>query len=128
MASVLTNNLTTTFIYIMIRLYLDNPGIGEFTWEKIFDNLPKARLESNNRHVVFVKDNFKSNVANIMREARERNVYIVRVRGYYKIVNIKDVIERYHKRQGIAPPSFPQSATNKAIWGGSRVVGKEVER
>ena len=117
MASPLLDSLTTTFINTMIRLYLDNPGIGEFTKEQIVDNLPRCSFYLD-LPTLYPKDDCIRRLADIMREARDRKVFIVRVRGYYKVVNIKEVIERYHKRQNVTPPPFPMPATNKVIWGG----------
>ena len=117
MPSKFVDNMTTSFIYTMIRLYLDYPGIGEFSWQQIKDNLPNKGYYFDVQYPI-TKENYESGIASIMKEARERDVYIVRKRGYYKIVNIREVLERYSKRQGIAPPSFKTPAINKTIWGG----------
>jgi hypothetical protein len=117
MASRMVENLTTTFLDTMKHLYLDYPGIGEFSKEQIINNLPR---KSNYLDCppAFPKADCVRRIADIMRCARDRGYNMVRVGGYYKIVNIKEVLEKHHKRQGMSPPPFPTPAINKAIWGG----------
>lgn len=108
----------------MMNLYLDYPGTGEFTWEKIEDNLPSKHLTNYNRHVLFTKSDIKDNMPEIMRELRDRGVNIVRKGNYYKIVNIEEIINSADKANEI---HFQAPNKYKELWGGSGIVGEPLK-
>lgn len=125
MSSERIQKMTQTFTTTLIDLYLDNPGVGEFYWEKIYDNLPRNRM-SQGGMILYTKNSIEGNIAEIIREAHEQGVFIVRKGKYYKIQNIKDVIVAYQKTQRMAPRPFPQPAIFRELWGGSGVVGEKI--
>lgn len=120
MSSERLSKMADSWLYSVMNLYLDNPGTGEFKDEEIREVLPKKHWESN-RSILFIKEDFKNNIPEIMRELRDRGVIIVRKNNYYKIVNIKELIKSEYERN---PKHFNKPLAkiekNKEFWLGSK--------
>jgi hypothetical protein len=124
MSSDRIKKMATSWLYTVINLYLENPGTGEFTWEKIEDNLVKRHITDNGKSVLFRKGDFEGNMPDIIRELRDSGVNVVRKWGYYKIVNIDEVIKS-NSRASIS--HFQKPRKYKERWAGSGIVGGEVK-
>jgi len=124
------NRLVLNLRYVLVHLYLDNPGVGEFKWDQIYDNLPNLNGFDGNQKWHISKDTFKTNLSKIIKYASlpPYNMKIYQNGGYFKVLNIEDVIDAYHRCQKLIPPPFKKPKIFKELWGGSGIVGDEIKR
>lgn len=120
MSSKRIEDMAESLLYSFLNLYLDNPGTGEFHWDRIENYLPNKRIGIDGQ-VVFRKEDFENNMPEIMRELNSWGVKIVRKGMYYIIINIKDVVKSEYERN---PKHFNKPLAkienNKEFWLGKK--------